>query len=165
MITTQIEQALNQQIQMEGFASNYYLAAASWADAQSLEGCAAFLYRHAEEERSHMMRLFRYINDAGGHAIVPEFRQPPNHFSSLAELFQKLLDHELEVSAQINRLVLLCLEQRDFATHHFLQWYVAEQHEEEKLFRSIIEKIHLLESEGKRGIYWIDRELGEKKVE
>ncbi|MCS6990398.1 MAG: ferritin [Chitinophagales bacterium] len=165
MLSKTIEQALNQQIEYEGYASNYYLAAASWADARNLEGAARFLYRHAEEERGHMMRLFTYINDSGGHALVPAFRQPPNEFESLLSLFESLLQHELEVTARINRMVTLCLQEQDYSTHHFLQWYVAEQHEEEKLFRSIIDKIKLLECEGPRGLYWVDRELGSMKVD
>ena len=163
MLSKKIASALNEQIEMEGYASNYYLAAASWCDSKSLQGCASFLLRHADEERMHMMKLFSYINDAGGHAMVPAFKQPPEKFKSLLELFEDIFKHELKVTDAINNLVELCLKEKDYATNHFLQWYVDEQHEEEKLFRTILDKIKLLEGEGPRGVYWIDRELASMK--
>src|SRR5262245_6221091 len=141
MLTKKIEKVLNEQIEMEGYASNYYLSAASWCDSRSLEGCASFLYRHADEERMHMMKLFIYINDAGGHALVPGFKQPPTKFESLHTLFSEVFDHEVQVTKSINKLVEICLKEGDYSTHHFLQWYVDEQHEEEKLFRTILDKI------------------------
>jgi ferritin len=163
MLSKKITSALNEQIEMEGYASNYYLAAASWCDSRSMMGCASFLFRHADEERMHMMKLFTYINDAGGHAVVPAFKQPPEKFKSLLELFEDIFRHELKVTESINNLVELCLKEKDYATNQFLQWYVAEQHEEEKLFRTIIDKIKLLGADDQRGIYWIDRELASIK--
>lgn len=160
MLSKKIENALNRQVEMEGYASSYYLSAASWCDAKGLQGCAKFLYRHADEERMHMLKLFYYINDTGGHAVTPALKQPPLKFKSLYELFEAVFNHEIEVTASINKIVDLCLHEKDYSTNNFLQWYVAEQHEEEKLFRSILEKIRLLGPDDARGMYWIDRELG-----
>ena len=158
MINKKIETALNKQIEMEGYASNYYLAAASWCDTKGLQGCASFMYRHADEERMHMMKLFNYINDTGGHAIAPSIKQPPLKFKSLLELFKAVLDHEIQVTASINNLVDLCMKEKDHSTNQFLQWYVAEQHEEETLFRNILDKINLI-GDDPRGTYWIDKEI------
>ncbi len=159
MLTKNVESALNDQIGMEGYASNYYLSAASWCDARGLEGAAGFLYKHADEERMHMMKLFTYINDAGGYAHAPSIKQPPLEFKTLKDLFEAVFNHELEVTKSINELVDLCMKEKDHSTYQFLQWYVAEQHEEEKLFRTIIEKINLLGPDDSRGLYWIDKEL------
>lgn len=163
MLTKKVEDALNNQIGMEGYASNYYLAAASWCDARGLEGCGAFLYGHADEERMHMMKIFYYVNDAGGHALAPEIKQPPTQFKSILELFESILDHEIKVTNSINELVNLCLSEKDHSTNNFLQWYVAEQHEEEKLFRTVIDKIKLIGDDPK-GHYWIDKELAGLKA-
>lgn len=160
MLTKKVENALNKQIEMEGYASNYYLSAASWCDSKGLPGCAGFLYRHADEERMHMMKIFNYVNDAGGHALAPAIKQPPVKFKSLKDLFKAVFDHEIEVTKSINSLVDLCMGEKDHSSYHFLQWYVAEQHEEEKLFRLILDKIDLLGPDDSRGLYWIDRELG-----
>jgi len=160
MLTKKVETALNKQVEMEGYASNYYLSAASWCDSKGLPGCAQFLYGHADEERMHMMKLFHYINDAGGHALAPNVKQPPLKFKNLKDLFQSVFDHEVAVTTAINNLVDLCMNEKDHSSYNFLQWYVAEQHEEEMLFRTVLEKIELLGPEDKRGLYWIDRELG-----
>ncbi len=159
MLTKKVETSLNKQIEMEGYASNYYLSAASWCDAKGLEGCAIFLYAQADEERMHMMKIFNYINDAGGHALAPEIKQPPTKFKSLLDLFTAILEHEIKVTHSINSLIDLCLHEKDHSTNNFLQWYVAEQHEEEKLFRTVIDKIKLIGDDAK-GHYWIDKELG-----
>ncbi|MFI5171872.1 MAG: ferritin, partial [Chitinophagales bacterium] len=159
MLTKKVESALNQQIEMEAYASNYYLSAASWCDSKGLQGAAGFLYGHANEERMHMMKLFNYINDAGGHALAPSIKQPPLKFKSLKDLFESVFNHEMDVTKSINSLVDLCMSQKDHSSYNFLQWYVAEQHEEEKLFRTILEKINLLGPDDSRGLYWIDREL------
>lgn len=163
MLAKKIENALNKQIEMEGYASNYYLSAASWCDAKGLEGCATFLYGHADEERMHMMKIFVYVNDAGGHALAPEIKQPPTKFKSLLDLFVAILDHEIKVTESINNLVDICLHEKDHSTNNFLQWYVAEQHEEEKLFKQVIDKIKLIGDDPK-GHYWIDKELGGMRV-
>ncbi|MEZ5014098.1 MAG: ferritin [Chitinophagales bacterium] len=158
MLTKKVEQALNAQIEMEGYASNYYLSAASWCDAKGLEGCATFLYGHADEERMHMMKIFNYVNDAGGHALAPSIKQPPLKFKSLLALFEAILDHEIKVTKSINSLIDICIQEKDHSSNNFLQWYVAEQHEEEKLFRTVIDKIKLIGDDPK-GHYWIDKEL------
>lgn len=158
MINKKIETALNKQIEVEAYASNYYLAAASWCDTKGLQGCASFMNRHADEERMHMMKIFNYINDAGGHAVAPAIKQPPSKFKTLLDLFQEVLAHEISVTASINKLVDLCLSEKDHSTNQFLQWYVAEQHEEETLFRNILDKINLI-GDDPRGSYWIDKEI------
>ncbi len=159
MLTKKVEAALNQQIEMEAYASNYYLSAASWCDAKGLQGAAVFLYGHADEERMHMMKIFNYVNDAGGHALAPNIKQPPTQFKSLKELFESVFEHEMDVTKSINALVDLCMNEKDHSSYNVLQWYVAEQHEEEKLFRGVLEKINLLGPDDSRGLYWIDREL------
>ncbi len=164
MLSKKIEKSLNEQISKESFASNYYLSMASWCDYAGLPGSKKFLYDHAEREREHMMKLFLYVNDAGGHAVKKELKDPPFQFNSLLEIFEFTLENEKEVTASINTLVDLCLSEKDYSTFNFLQWYVAEQHEEERLFKSILDKIKIIGLDG-RGIYWIDKEIGKLSEE
>lgn len=159
MISKKIEKVLNEQIAQEAYASYYYLSMASWFDKSGLLGCAKFMYSHSDEERTHMLKLFTYINETGGHAITPKIEQPPIQFKSIGEIFESVLKHEMEVTGAINNLVELCLKEKDYSTFNFLQWYVAEQHEEEKLFMSILDKIKIIGTDNK-GIYWIDKEVG-----
>lgn len=159
MLSKTIQTALNEQISKESNASNFYLSMASWCDKTGLPGSAKFLYEHSGRERQHMMKLFHYVNDAGGHAMKHELKDPPFEFKSLIEVFELTHQHEIEVTQSINAVVDLCLKEKDHSTFNFLQWFVAEQHEEERLFKSILDKIKIIGLDG-RGIYWIDKEIG-----
>jgi ferritin len=106
-----------------------------------------------------MLKLFHYINDRGGHAVVPAFAQPQKDFASIQEIFEIVHSHEVKVSNEINALVELCMQEKDYTTHNFLQWYVTEQIEEESLAREIIDKLKLI-GEDKGGMYLFDRDLG-----
>lgn len=158
MLSKKMNTLLNKQIEIEGNASQIYLAMASWVEVQGYEGAAAFLYHHSDEEREHMLKLFKFVNERGGHAIVPTIKTPSTTFKSLGEIFESLLVHETKVSAEINKLVDACLSEKDYATHHFLQWYVEEQLEEERLARTVLDKFKLIGAD-KGGLYMLDREL------
>lgn len=159
MLSTKIEKALNQQIQLEAESSQVYLAMASWAEVQGYEGISGFLYKHSDEERMHMLKLVKFINERGGHGIIPTLKQPASKYTGIKALFQQVLDHEIHVSSEINKLVDICLKEKDYTTHNFLQWYVSEQIEEEALARKIIDKLKLI-GDDKAGHYMFDRDLG-----
>jgi ferritin len=158
-ITPEIEALLNQQIVMEGKSSAAYLSMASWCDTQGFEVSAEFLYKHSEEERRHMLKLFKYVNAAGGHARQPEISSLQHEFKSLREVFETVLSHEIEVTKSINNIVDQCLQIKDFATFNFLQWYVNEQREEETLARRAVDIFDLIGEEGV-GLWMIDQEVG-----
>ncbi|MBL56126.1 MAG: ferritin [Flavobacteriales bacterium] len=158
MVSKKVEAALNKQIVLEGESSQFYLSMASWAENQGYVGTAEFLYRHADEERQHMLKLVRYINERGGIAKIPSIAEPPVEFESLTTAFENLLKHELKVTAEINNIVHTCLEEKDYTTHNFIQWYVSEQIEEEATARGILDRIKLTGSE-KGGLYLFDRDL------
>ena len=158
MLTKKVEKSLNRQIELEANASQFYLAMASWAETKGLEGVANFFYRHSDEERAHMLKLIKYVNERGGHAIVPALDKPPKVFDCLSHVFQDLLDHEILVSKEINNVVDICLKDKDYTTHNFMQWYVAEQIEEEALARHILDKLKLI-GDDKGGLYLFDRDI------
>jgi ferritin len=158
MISSKIEAALNRQIDLEGYSSMYYLAMASWCEVKGYNGIAQFLYHHSDEERMHMLKLFKYINDRGGHALVPGLESPPKDYNGIHPIFETVLSHEIKVSNEINALVELCIQEKDYTTHNFLQWYVTEQIEEETLARNVLDKLKLI-GEDKGGMYLFDRDL------
>ena len=133
MLSKSIEEALNRQIKVEGDSSQVYLAMASWAEVQGFEGISTFMFAQSEEERMHMLKLVKYINQRGGQAKISAIVEPVLDLSSYKVLFKQLLEHEIKVSESINDLVGIALDERDYATHNFLQWYVAEQIEEEAM--------------------------------
>ncbi|MBL4654421.1 MAG: ferritin [Bacteroidia bacterium] len=159
MLTKNIENLLNRQIAQEASASYYYLAMASWCECKGLGGAAKFLYKQSEEERSHMIKLFKYINEAGGHALAPEIKKLPQEFKTIVNVFELALKQEVDNTKSINNLVEACFKSKDYSTENFLQWYVAEQHEEEMVFKSILDIMKIIGTDGK-GVYMIDKEIG-----
>lgn len=158
MLKQAIIDKLNEQINLEFYSSNVYLQMSAWCSNNGFEGAAAFLLRHADEEMEHMQKLFTYVNETGALPLLGKIEAPKQQYASLREIFEETLEHEKYVTAKINELVEVTFANKDHSTFNFLQWYVAEQHEEEKLFSSIIDKFNLLGEEG-RSLYFIDREL------
>lgn len=153
-----VEAAINKQIQKEEFSSRLYLAMAIWCEVNGYPGASAFLYKHAEEERIHQMKFVHYVNERGGKAQLFDLDQPTAEFNSLQELFEQVLDHEEYITASINNLYELTLDEKDFTTGNFLQWFITEQLEEESLMRTILDKIRLVGAD-KAGMFHIDKDL------
>lgn len=158
MLNPEITDALNQQVQLEAQSSHAYLAMAVWAETAGYDGTATFLYRHAEEERVHMLKLIRFINERGSKAVVPALGAPSPSFSGLKEAFESVLEHETRVTQSINEVVDLCLKVKDYPTYNFMQWYVAEQLEEEGLARRILDRLALA-GDASGALYHFDRDI------
>lgn len=163
MLSEKMQTVLNLQIRIEAESSQIYLAMASWAELNGLEGVSQFMYAQSDEERLHMLKFFKYINERGGHAQVSELNGPDLEFGSIKEMFETLFKHEVFVSQSINELVHISLEEKDYATHNFLQWYVAEQIEEEAQARTILDKIKLI-GDDKGGLYLFDNDIKQLSI-
>ena len=163
MISKRIEKELNNQIKLEAESSQIYLSMASWAEREGFNGTVQFLYKHSDEEREHMLKLIRYVNDRGGEAIIPALPSPKAAYKNVTQLFKTLLDHEEMVTNSINKVVAICLNEKDYTTHNFLQWYVAEQIEEETLAKTIMDKLKLIGND-KGGLYLFDRDIEKLSV-
>lgn len=149
---------------MEGKSSAYYLSMASWCEKEGYANSAGFLYAQSEEERQHMLKLFGYVNEAGGHARQPEITGIQHTFTSLREVFEHMLEHEIRVTLSIHNIVDECLQAKDYSTFNFMQWYVTEQREEEMLARRVLEIFDLVGEEGV-GLWTIDTEIGKLNVQ
>jgi ferritin len=158
MLSKNIEIALNKQIRIEAESSQTYLSMACWAEIQGLEGVANFMYAQSDEERLHMLKLIKYVNERGGQSIITDLKAPKTAFGNFKEMFEELYKHELFVSDSINELVHITFAEKDYATHNFLQWYVAEQIEEEAQAKNILDKISLI-GDDKGGLYLFDRDI------
>ena len=158
MLSEQMITSLNAQINLEFYSSNIYLQMSSWCEHKGLDGCAEFLRAHAVEEMEHMQKLFGYVNETGAMAVIGAIEAPASHYEGVEDIFTQILEHEKLVTSKINELVHLAFTTQDYSTFNFLQWYVAEQHEEEKLFNSILDKVKMIGAEGK-GLYFIDQEI------
>jgi ferritin len=158
MLSDIIQTALNDQIKIEAGSSQIYLAMASWAEVKGFDGIATFMFRQSDEERVHMLKLIKYVNQRGGQAVVSALEEPKLDYSSFQALFRQLYRHEVFVSESINSLVDTALSQKDYATSNFLQWYVSEQIEEEATAKLILDKIDLI-GDDKGGLYMFDNDM------
>jgi ferritin len=156
MLKKKVEDICNRQVEREAFSSNLYLAMAIWAETNGLAGIAAWLYVQADEERLHMLKFIKYINERGSKAVMPALKKPGSEYKSVEDVFKEVLKHEEFITASINEIVALTLEEKDFNTHNFLQWFVTEQVEEEAAVKSILDKVRLV---GKNNMYQFDRDI------
>jgi ferritin len=163
MISDKMRDALNAQIAKEGNASFLYLSMAAWCDIQGLEGCGKFFYKQSAEEHDHMMRMFNYMLEMDSEPRVPGIPQPKDSFGSIQVLFEEVFQHEKMVTASINDLVNIAIDEQDHTTHNFLQWYVMEQREEEATIRNILDKLRLI-GDGPQSLYYIDKEVDSLNV-
>ena len=160
MLSKALVTALNKQVNAEFYASNLYLQMSAWCAHKGLPGCAGFLHRQSAEEMGHMQRLFKYVAETGALAAVGTIQAPPTDYKSVQDVFEQTFTHELEVTNMIFKLLDSATAEKDYSTLNFLQWYVAEQHEEESLFRTIMDKLKIIGTDG-RGLFFFDREMGE----
>ncbi|MCB0476612.1 MAG: ferritin [Crocinitomicaceae bacterium] len=158
MLNKRVEEALNEQIVREDHSSQLYLAMASWADTNGYAGTSEFLYRHSDEERLHMLKMVRFVNERGGKAIIPGVEKPAQDFASMKQIFEEIQSHEQMITNKINEIVQICLEEKDFTTHNFMQWYVSEQLEEEALISKVLDKLKLA-GEDKGALYMFDSDM------
>ncbi len=164
MLSQTIQEKLQSQIQKEASSSQLYLAMACWADVKGFSGVAKFLYEQSDEERIHMLKLVKFVNERGGHASIPALESPKKDFDSLKAVFKSILDHEIKVTESINEIITACLKENDHTTNNFMQWYVTEQLEEEQMARSIIDKLEMIKSDTS-SLYLFDKELGAQNVQ
>jgi len=157
-MNTSIEKLLNDQVKFEAAASMQYLSMASWADAKGYNGVSDFFYTQSEEERLHMTKLVKFINERSGTVLVPALDKPKADFNSLNELFETFLKSEVFVTDKINQIIYECLQKKDYNVHNFMQWYVAEQLEEEAVARTLLDKLNIIGND-KSGHYLFDRDI------
>jgi ferritin len=156
MLKKKVEDICNRQVEREGYSSNLYLAMATWVENSGFSGIAKWLYAQAEEERLHMLKFIKYINERGGKVIIPAFKKPPTDYKGIEEMFREVLKHEEFITASINEIAALTLSEKDFNTHNFVQWFVSEQVEEEANVMAILDKLRLI---GKGSMYPFDRDI------
>ncbi|MGL9734987.1 MAG: non-heme ferritin [Symbiopectobacterium sp.] len=158
MLKKEMIQQLNDQLNLEFYSANLYLQMSAWCGDKGFEGASAFLKTHSQEEMEHMQRLFNYLDDTGSMPVLGAIAAPSVDFASLADVFEQTYEHEQLITRKINALAHVAITQQDYSTFNFLQWYVAEQHEEEKLFKSILDKLALM-STAQGGLFFIDQDL------
>lgn len=158
-LAEEMQQLLNEQIKIEATSSAKYLAMASWCAEQGFVHSETYFMEQAQEERDHMLKFFKYINEAGGRAISPEVTGIPHDFETLRDVFETALEQEIGVTTSIYRLVDAARKGRDYITEHFLQWFVQEQMEEEVNARRAVQLFDIIGEESGLNLYQIDKAI------
>jgi ferritin len=160
-LSNPMAEALNAQMTKEAHASQIYLSYAAWADSQGFGGIANFLFRHAHEERNHMMKILEYILKRGAKVQVTAIPAPPQDPVSINNCFEKVFEHEVDNTKAVYKLVKMSLDEEDWATWNFMQWFVKEQVEEETLSMNLLDKLKIAGGEkiSSDTLYSLDRDL------
>jgi ferritin len=163
-LTEEIERVLNEQIKMEADASAMYLSMSAWCDRNGFDFSAGYFKEQSDEEREHMLRLFKYVSDMGGRAVSPDLTNIQIEFESLRSVFEQALQQEIAVTQSFNRMADRCQKSKDYVTFTFLQWFLKEQIEEEYVARRALELFEVIGEEG-TGLYEIDKRVPKIKYE
>jgi ferritin len=158
-MTPKVMAAINAQVAAEFGASFSYLAMAAWCEHQQFMGAGHWLRLQSAEEHAHAMRLFDFVLARNHPVALQAIPQPRAEFASLADVFERALAQEQEVSRQIDALYELALQEKVFAAMAELQWFITEQVEEEKTIREIVAKFKLVGNDPS-SLLDLDRELG-----
>lgn len=161
MLSDRMQKAINDQINAELYSSYMYAAMSMYFESVDMSGAAAWMKAQAGEELVHAGKFMDFVNERGGRVLLKAVEEPPAEWDSVLDAFKAALGHEEKVSSMINGLVTLAREERDHMTDNFLQWFVAEQVEEEASAAEVVRKLKLVGSSG-GGMFMIDNELGRR---
>jgi ferritin len=161
MLKEKIQNALNQQVNAELYSSYLYLSMASYFESINLKGFANWMRVQTQEELVHAMKFYDFIIERGGKVVLTSIEGPRTEWSSPLAVFEHAYEHEQKVTGLINTLVDLSIAEQDHATNNFLQWFVAEQVEEEASADEVVQKIKLM-GDASGGLFMLDRELAQR---
>lgn len=162
MISKKLHAAINEQIRLELDSAHLYFGMSLYCEQQNYKGFAHWMSAQQQEENGHAMKLISYLLDRGAAPVVPALTAPPAEFGSPLQVFEKVLAHEKLVTASIEKLYRLAVEENDLKTQIFLQWYISEQVEEEATATGIVEKLKMIGDKSVGAIFYVDKELGKR---
>ncbi len=165
MLSKKMEKALNDQINAEFYSSYLYLSMSAWFTDQNLRGMARWMGLQAREEWGHGMKIFDYVQEAGGTVKLAALEAPPTTFKSPLAIFQAALKHERKVTTLIDKLADTAAAEKDKATGIFLQWFITEQVEEEANATEIVARLEMVEGGAPHALMMIDSTLGRRGEE
>ena len=161
MLKEKMIESLNFQMNAELYSAYLYLSMAAYFEANDLSGFANWMRVQAKEEMTHAMKFYDYLVQRGARITLTEIKAPPTEWDSPIAIFEHVYEHEQMVTGLINKLVDLAISLSDHATNNFLQWYVAEQVEEEESSSGVLQKVKLA-GDSPSGLLMLDQELAQR---
>lgn len=168
MLSNTIYELLNKQVTEEQKAAYKYLQMAAWAAKEGLDGASRFFRIHSQEEEGHRNRIFDYLNDCGQEVVLGALPAPKHDFKNLMDVIQDAYEHEKHVTRLIKTIAEKSFTEQDYQTFNFIQWFVAEQHEEETLFMTVLDKAKVMGYNGENSgeaLYLLDQYLANAHAE
>lgn len=157
-LNKRVEQEINNQVNAEFWSAYLYLSMSAYYDSLGLGGFANWMRIQFQEEQMHALKLFDYIQERGGEVKLLPIKEVPTSWNSPLTAFEETYKHEQHVTALINNLYEVAIEEKDHATQSMLTWFIDEQVEEEASVSEILDQLKLVEGKG-NGLFMIDREL------
>ena len=161
MLSKTMQDAMNEQIKNELYSAYIYLSMSAYFENTNLPGFARWMRVQSQEEMEHAMKFYHFIYERGGQVVLHAIDQPPAEFQSPLDVFERTLEHEQKVTAMIHRLYTLAVQEEDYASQVFLQWFVTEQVEEEDSATQIVETLKMI-GDKRHALLMLDRELGRR---
>jgi len=161
MLTKKIEKAINDQINAEFWSAYLYLSMACDMESKGFKGIANWFRVQYEEELAHARIFINHVTARGGRVNLAPIAEVPGEWANPEEVFAKTLEHERVVTSLINDLYALAEDEKDYATRQMLNWFIAEQVEEEDTAQEMIDNLNLIARDG-TGIYQFDRQLASR---
>lgn len=161
MISKKIEKALNGQVNAELYSAYLYLSMEAYFRSVNLTGFANWMRVQTQEEISHAMKIYNFIDERGGRVLMKAIEGPQTEWDSPLSIAEAVYAHEQKVTGLINALVDLAISEKDHATNGFLQWFVNEQVEEESSADEIVQKLKMMK-DAPGGIFMLDQEMGQR---
>ncbi|MEK6552736.1 MAG: ferritin [Bacteroidota bacterium] len=159
MISDKMQKALNEQINAELFSSYLYLSMSVYFESENWLGFSKWMQVQSQEEYSHAMKFIKYLNDVDGRVLLDGIEKPKSKWKSPLEVFEESQKHELYITERINSLAGLAVQEKDYSTSLFLNYFITEQVEEVSTAAQIVHKFKLL-NDNKTSLFLLDRELG-----
>ncbi|MCL1998760.1 MAG: ferritin [Turicibacter sp.] len=161
MLGEKITKAISNQINAEFYSAYLYLSMSTVADTLGFKGISHWFYAQSQEEMAHGVNMYHYLLECGVTPVLLPIEAPPATFGSAIDLFEAVLTHEKSVTAKINEIATLAMQEHDHASYQFILWYVKEQIEEESTAGDILNKVRMIGDDSSM-LLNLDKELGSR---
>ncbi len=162
MISEQINEILNEQINKEFYSGYLYLSMSANMKELGLNGFASWLRHQAGEEVEHGLRIYDHLIDRDSFVKLKQIRIPEFQFNGILSVFNTIYEHEKCITASVMTVAKLAEDECDRTTLNFVDWFIEEQIEEEEAVKTIIKRLELF-GDDKVALFLMDRELAQRE--
>lgn len=164
MVSDRVLEELNKQMNNEFESAYLYLSMAAYLDDQTMPGMASWMRGQYDEERMHALKFFDFILERNNVPVLSAFDKPKSQWISVLDVFEDAYTHEQKITTKINNIYDIAMEEKDYSTKVFLDWFIEEQVEEESTVLTLVDQLKMIK-ESPEGLFFFDKELGKRQSE